>query len=37
VILRARLRGCWFHSADPRAKLALLYQDFLANPLPLGP
>jgi hypothetical protein len=37
VILRARLRGCWFDSADPRATLAVLYQDFLANPLPLGP
>jgi hypothetical protein len=37
VILRGRLRGSWFRSSDPRAKLAALYADFLANALPLGP
>jgi hypothetical protein len=37
VILRARLRGCWFRSSSPRATVAALYDDFLANPLPLGP
>lgn len=37
VILRARLRGCWFRSSSPQARVAALYDDFLANPLPLGP
>ena len=37
VILRARLRGQWFHSADPENQAAALYQDFLRQPPPLGP
>ncbi len=37
VILRARLRGQWFHSADPEQQAASLFQDFLRQPPPLGP
>jgi hypothetical protein len=37
VILRARLRGCWFHSAIPDEVVTALYQQFLQEPPPLGP
>ena len=37
VILRARLRGCWFHSTDPDKYSRSLYQEFLNQPPPLGP
>jgi hypothetical protein len=37
VILRARLRGCWMQSRNLEEDVALLYQRFLHEPLPLGP
>ncbi len=37
VILRARLRGCWFHSRDPQEHTRSLYQEFLHQSPPLGP
>jgi hypothetical protein len=37
VVLRARLRGCWIRTTKPDADALALYQDFLKEPLPLGP
>jgi hypothetical protein len=37
VVLRARLRGCWIRSQNPEHDVAALYQEFLREPLPLGP
>jgi hypothetical protein len=37
VILRARLRGCWIRTTTPEADAQAIYQDFLKEPLPLGP
>jgi hypothetical protein len=37
VVLRARLRGCWFQSANPEQAAAALYEEFLREPPPLGP
>jgi hypothetical protein len=37
VILRARLRGCWIRSANPEETARGLYEEFLAQPPPLGP
>ncbi len=37
VILRARLRGQWFRSANPQEETAALYRAFLRQPPPLGP
>jgi len=37
VVLRARLRGCWIRSQTPEDDALSLYQEFLREPLPLGP
>ncbi len=37
VILRARLRGTWIRTPIPEANAQTLYQNFLAEPLQLGP
>jgi hypothetical protein len=37
VVLRARLRGCWTHSQAPDREARRLYDEFVREPLPLGP
>jgi hypothetical protein len=37
VVLRARMRGCWIRSTSPEVDALALYQEFLREPLPLGP
>jgi hypothetical protein len=37
VVLRARLRGLWIRSEDPKHDALLLYEAFLREPPPLGP
>jgi hypothetical protein len=37
VVLRARLRGCWIRSRNPEQDAALLLEQFLHEPPPLGP
>jgi hypothetical protein len=37
IVLRARLRGCWIRTTDADADAQAIYQDFLREPLPLGP
>jgi hypothetical protein len=37
VILRARLRGLWLNSETPDVQALAAYEQFLGEPLPLGP
>jgi hypothetical protein len=37
VILRARLRGLWIRSKSPEYDASSLLEEFLSEPLPLGP
>jgi hypothetical protein len=37
VVLRARLRACWIQSKSPEDDVRRRYDEFLREPLPLGP